>query len=186
MSVPPDPDPPVGDPRYPTEPVAAHRPVVHEREIVADHETVDSAWLARLDDRVSSLRAWMALVAIIALAGLGLSIYNLIENSGDRRAASQGRVAALSDRISRLEGKSSTSADTNTTTSLSARLGQKASKQDLQKLSDELTQLKADVSNSSTGSGSASTALTQLNTRVDRLTQQVADLQSSSGTSTAP
>ena len=175
-----------GPPEYPTEPIRPREPVLRERESVAAYEATDSAWFARIEDRLSSLRTAVALVAIIALGGLGLSIYDVIHNSGDRRGASQARVAALADRVDRLEGKSSTSADTNTTSSLSARLGQKASKQDLQKLSDEVSQLKSDVGKTSTGSGSANTALTQLNTRVDRLTQQVADLQSSSGTSTTP
>ena len=144
------------------------------------YEPVDAAWLARLEDRVRSLSSLLALVAVLAIAALGLSIYDLIHNGGDRRGASQQRVARLSDRVSRLEGKSSTAADSSTTTSLATRLDSKASAQDVQKLSDQVAQLRT-----AAGSGSAdAAALTQLNTRVDKLAQQVADL--SSQTTTAP
>ena len=169
---------------YPTEPVRPRQPIVREREVETGYDPVDPR-LTALDDRLRNLRGLLALVAVIALAALGLSIYDVVHNSGDRRGASQGRVAALTDRVSRLEGKTSNSADTTTTSSLAGRIGQKADKQDLQKLSDELTQLRSTVTKGTDGSSSNS-ALTQLNARVDRLAQQVATLQASGGTSTSP
>lgn len=166
---------------YPTEPVRPREPIVRERETVASYETGDSLWLA-IDDRLRSIRMMLALVAIIALAALGLSIYTLVDQNNDSDKASAARVAALSDRVGRLEGKTSTSESTgaDTTNSLAGRIAQKADKQDLQDLSDEIDKLK-----SSNSSGASQSSLTRLSTRVDQLAQQVADLESSSS-STSP
>jgi hypothetical protein len=167
---------------YPTEPVRPREPVMRERETIASYEAGDPMWLA-IDDRLRSIRTMLALVAIIALAALGLSIYTLIDQNNDGDGASEARVAALSDRVGRLEGKTSTSesAGADTTNSLAGRIAQKADKQDLQDLSDELDQLK-----SSNSGGASQSSLTRLSTRVDQLAEQVADLEASSSSSTSP
>lgn len=187
MSLPPDSDPSLRGrapaPGDPTEPLI---PRVREREATAaTYDAIDPAWLARIEDGLRSLRWSVALVAIIALAALGVSIYTLIDTNDDEQGASQGRVAALSDRVSRLEAESSDSADASTTDSLAGRLGQKADKEALQDLREEVSELKSDVDQAG-ADGADSTALTQLNSRVDRLAQDVADLKSASDTTGTP
>ena len=184
-----DSDYPQTEPLRPSVPVAPSAPPLAHPAAAAvaagaplAYEPIDAGWLTRLEDRVRSLSSLVAFVAVLAVAALGLSIYDLVHNGGDRRGASQQRVARLSDRVSRLEGKSSTAADASTTSSLASRLDQKASAQDLQKLSDQVAQLRTTAASSAGGADPA--ALTQLSTRVDKLAQQIADV--SSKTTTAP
>lgn len=57
-----------------------------------------------LDD-LRSLRRWLALVGVLALAGLGVSLYTLLSDreDGDGRGASRATVRALDARVDELE-----------------------------------------------------------------------------------
>ena len=152
----------------PTEPLRPRNPIVREHEVEAGYEpAADSIWLARIDDRLRSLTVWVALIGIVALAGLGLAIYDLTRING-----------ALDDRISRLESRSSSSNGAS-----SGQVAEKADKEDVQRLADQVSQVRSSVSRINGRTSSTSSSIDQLSTRIDRLTQQVADLQSSSSSS---
>lgn len=154
----------------PVEPVHPRAPVVRE-PVAAAYQPADPLWFERIDDRLRSLSSFVAVLTVISLAALGLSIYALLKDDGNSRGASRARVAALSDRVDRLESRS---ADSGTTSSLASRLD--STSQDVSRLSDEVGRLRSAVSKAGSGDSSATTALTQLNTRVDKLAQDVADL----------
>jgi hypothetical protein len=91
------------DPRDPTRRIPPARPVAHERQVV--HPATEGALLAELLDRLSSLRAGLAVVAVLATAALGVAVWTLL--AGDRDDARQGaspvRVERLEDRLDDLE-----------------------------------------------------------------------------------
>jgi predicted nucleic acid-binding Zn-ribbon protein len=73
------------------------QPPAHEREVVREAEA--SLWEEVLD-RVRSLRAAVALVAVLAVAALGLAAWALRD---ERRGADSERVQALEDRVDELD-----------------------------------------------------------------------------------
>ena len=83
MSQPPEDEPtrrvPPARPREAREPVA-REPVV--REPVARDPHVRT-WEEELADRISSVRNWLAVVGVIAVAALGISIYAALEANKD-------------------------------------------------------------------------------------------------------
>ena len=81
-------------------------PVVEERTVAP---AVDAtAVLLRLEDAVASLRTWLVVVGVIAVAGALIATYALLEDddrgTSNARAglASDARVSELEDRIDRL------------------------------------------------------------------------------------
>ena len=100
MSHPQDPDEPTRrlPPTGPAEPL-------REREVVTTTEP-DPAWVQEILDRLRSLRTGVALVAVLALAALGVGLWALLtqeEENDARRGASQERVSELEDRVDALE-----------------------------------------------------------------------------------
>ncbi len=87
----------------PTEHLRPHVPVA--REAVVTSEVVDPLWVEHLEDQVRSLKGFVSLATLLALAGVGLSLYLLLRADGDRPDASRERVARLDGRIDRLEGR---------------------------------------------------------------------------------
>jgi hypothetical protein len=142
---------------------------------------IDPTWLARIDDRIGSLKGAIAVVAVLSLAALGLSIYSLVQSDDKQGGASSERVSSLSDRVSRLEGKSANTADAGTTSSLASQLDDKADSADVKRLRDEVGQLRSSVAQAKGGDDSSAQAVSDLDTRLDKLEQQVADLSASSG-----
>lgn len=155
-------------------------PVVRE-PVAPAAAAVDPAWLARIDDRIGSLKGAVAVLAVLSLAALGLSIYSLVQSDDNSGGASSARVSSLSDRVSRLEGKSANTADAGTTSSLASQLDDKADSADVKRLRDEVAQLRSAVQQSSGGSDDSAQAISDLSTRLDKLEQQVADLSASGG-----
>lgn len=101
MSLPPESDEPTRrlPPTRPAEPLA-------EREVVTTEP--DPVWVHEVLGRLRSLRTWVALIGVIALAALGVGLWALLtqEEDGDaRRGASQERVRELEDRVDDLESE---------------------------------------------------------------------------------
>lgn len=157
----------------PTEPVRPRAPVVRE-PVAAAYQPADPLWLERIDERLRSLSSFVAVLAVVSLAALGLSIYSLLQDDGDGRGASRERVANLDDRVERLEGRTADAADSGTTSTLASRLDDTS--RDVSSLSEEVAKLRSAVSKAGSGDGSSTAAVTQLSSRVDRLAQDVADL----------
>ena len=169
-------------------PPAARQPAVPPRGPVVREPVapaaaaVDPAWFARIEDRIGSLKGIVAVLAVLSLAALGLSIYALVQSDDNNGSgASSGRVSSLSDRVSRLEGKSANTADAGTTSSLASQLDDKADSADVKRLRDEVGQLRSAVQQSNGGSNDSAQAISDLSTRLDKLEQQVADLSASGG-----
>ena len=143
-------------------------------------EVVDPAWAERLEDQVRSLKGLAALATVLALAGLGLSLYLLLLRDEGDRGASPERVARLDDRVDRLEGRVGRASDETEVTRLEDQLAAKADTQSVQDLSEEVQLLQASLDDVSSGDDSAVDAVVQLDERVDALAQQVEDLSSQS------
>ena len=56
-------------------------------------------------DELRALKRWLAVVGVIALAGLGISLYTLLseDEDGDGRGASRTSVRQLDDRVDQVE-----------------------------------------------------------------------------------
>ena len=176
---PPPPGPPPGSER-PTAPlrVPARGPL---SAVPAEPAVGWSEFRQSLD----SLRTALALVGVLAVAGLGLALWALLRPDHDRTVLVRGAVPAqtsgahanlgpLNNRVSRLEGElrglqSSAGARSGSTASLSGRVDA---------LQRSVSSLQAAAATSS--------ALGALSGRVDKLAGQVSALQSSrSGTGTS-
>ncbi len=159
----------------PTEHLRPHDPVA--REAVVTREAVDPLWVERLEDQVRSLKGLVALATLLALAGIGLSLYLLLrEDDGDRVGASRERVARLDNRVERLEARVGRASDETDVSRLGDQLAAKADTQSVQALSDDVQQLQASVDEVSSGDAPSADAVVQLDERVDALAQQVEDL----------
>ena len=90
-------------PEDPTGPIPPARPIATERTVVRT-EPEETLW-AEVLDRLGSLRAWVVIVAVIALAALGVALWALLDNDADRENASRVRVERLADRVDRLESQ---------------------------------------------------------------------------------
>lgn len=92
-------------PEEPTRGLPPARPIASERTVVrtAPEETL---W-AEVLDRLGSLRTGLVVVAVLALAALGVSLWALLDDAGDpdRENASRVRVERLADRVDRLESQ---------------------------------------------------------------------------------
>jgi hypothetical protein len=81
------------------------RPIATEHAVV---RTVpeETLW-AEVLDRLGSVRAGLVVVAVIALAALGVALWALLDDAGDpdRQDASRVRVERLADRVDRLESQ---------------------------------------------------------------------------------
>jgi hypothetical protein len=168
--------PPAAAPRAAVPPRA---PVVRE-PVAPATAGVDPMWLARIEDRIGSLTTAVVILAILSLAALGLAVYALVQSDDAGNGASSARVSRLSDRVSRLEGKSANTADAGTTSSLASQLGDKADSADVRRLRSEVGQLRSAIDQSNGGSESTAKSVSDLNSRLDQLEQQVADLKASS------
>lgn len=184
--------PPAGrrEPLPPTEvPPTVGAPVPREAGLAPLVE-VDQLWFTRIDDAVRSLRAAVAVAVVLALAAGGIAVWALIKaNSANDRSASVRRVAALNDRVAALEQR----VNGLNPAPVQAELAKRATTGDVNALRQQLQKTQADVARLSSTSTTTSGSITQVNQRVDRLAQQVAQLQSkqgsnstTTGTSTTP
>ena len=160
-----------GEPDPPTESLPATAPVA--REAVVANEVVDPLWAERLEGSVRSLKRLVALLAVLALAGVGLSVYALLRDDDDRRGASRERVARLDNRVDRLESRLGSTTNEADVARLRDRLETKADTRSLQQLSDDVQQLQTSLDKVSSGDDSSADAVTQLDGRVDELSEQL-------------
>jgi len=135
-----------------------------------------------LERDLARARTWLTVVAVIAVAALGLAIGALLQdnNNSSRNGSGQGLatqsdVAALNSRIDRLSREvnalgSSANAGKGSTASLSARMS--SLEKTVQALSGRAT------------SAASAQQLSQLSTRVDKLAADVAQLQQNAGQTT--
>jgi len=169
LRMPPDPDERPTEHLPPTRPVA--REAVAREHVVA--EAVDPLWAERLEGSVRSLKRLVALLAVLALAGVGLSVYALLRDDDDRRGASRERVARLDNRVDRLESRLGSTTNEADVARLRDRLETKADTRSLQQLSDDVQQLQTSLDKVSSGDDSSADAVTQLDGRVDELSEQL-------------
>lgn len=69
-------------------------------------EDGDAGWMARLEDRLSSLRTAVALVGVLAAIALGLALVELLsddDEAGGDRGASPARVDGIEDRLDKVD-----------------------------------------------------------------------------------
>jgi polyhydroxyalkanoate synthesis regulator phasin len=165
MSTTPPPDRPT-ERLQPAPPAPQYERAVDPRAPVATDATL---LFTRLEDAISSLRTWLVLVGVLAVAALGVGLYAVLSNDNGttRGAASADRVSRLNDRVDRLSRQVQQLRSTSGGTSaLSRRV-------------DELSRQVAALRGQGAG-GSSSTDTTQalqdLNKRVDDLSRQVQQL----------
>jgi hypothetical protein len=92
-------------PDEPTRPIPPAGPNATERTVVRT-EAEERLW-AEVLDRLGSLRTGLVVVAVLALAALGVALWALLDDVGDadREDASRVRVERLADRVDRLESR---------------------------------------------------------------------------------
>lgn len=163
----------------PTAPIARETVVAREPAVAA--EVVDPLWAERLEDQVRSLKGLVALLAVLALAGIGLGLYALLGEDDDRRGASPERVERLNGRVDRLESRLGATTNEAEVARLEDRLDAKADTQSLDELTSEVQQLQASVEEASAGGDTSAEAVAQLDDRVDQLSDQVQLLAGESG-----
>lgn len=168
MSTIPPPEPPTRrlDPTAP--------PPVYERvvEPAAPVAADASLLILRLEDAISSLRTALIFVGLLAVIATGIAIYALtreddtpVASSGN--AASETRVARLEDRVDRLSRQvQSTRASVRSATGLDQRVD------DLAKTVATLRTQSGDAA----AAPDATQAITDLDGRLDRLEQQIQNL----------
>jgi peptidoglycan hydrolase CwlO-like protein len=114
-------------------------------------------------DRLRSLSTSVALLAVLAVAALGVAIWALLssQDNGGTRGASVSRVAALENRVD----------------ALAADVNNAASKDDLQQLSKRQQELAGKVDALDKQATQTAAGLDTVTNDVDTLKQDVADLQ---------
>lgn len=143
---------------------------VRETEYVVDPERED------LRDRLRSLRTALTLTALLAAAALGVGLYALLVDDEDedvRRGASPARVSALDDRVDELEN----------------RIGDRATKNALDRLEQRQAQLEGQVEQAGEAGGDAEAlqqSVEQLGADVQALEQRVDDLAAQQDEGTTP
>ena len=180
MSLPPESDEPTRrlPPTAPAEPL-------REREVVAAEP--DPVWVQEILGRLRSLRTWVALVGVLALAALGVWLWALLtqEEEGDaRQGASQERVQQLEERVDELESETEDAASQNAVDEL------RDQQQDLEERMRAVENQAADggaVEDVQADVRQLSDAVEQIGQSIEQLDQRVSDLeQQQSQDSAAP
>ena len=169
--------PPADPPEEPRRPLRPTPPppagAAYEREVVAPVEDPYRTELLLLIDRLRSLRTWVAIVGVIAVAGLAVAVYALInmeEESDAGGGASRERVASLEERVDALEADvrdRATTADVNQIAN------------DVQALEGRVDQVARQARSAASSGGTdeqARSSIDQLNQNVETLTQSVTAL----------
>lgn len=137
-------------------------------------EPVDAAWAARLEDEVRSLKRLAALLGLLAVAAIGIGLWALLSDD-DSKGASRERVARIDDRVDRLERRLGTASEESDTARLENELQEKAGKEDLQGIQDDVGDLRVSLDKLA-AADSQDEGVAKLEDRVDELAQQVDDL----------
>lgn len=93
-----------GPPEDPTRRLEPAPPPSTPRELAyVEGDPVTSR--AALLDELRSLKRWLAVVSVLAVAGLGIALYTLLSDreDGDGRGASRSSVSQLRERVGELE-----------------------------------------------------------------------------------
>jgi len=170
MATPPPPD----RPTEPLRPIRPEPPPVVQERYVAPAGVDTTSMLLALEDAVGALRTWLAVVGLVAAAGLGIAIYALTktDDSGGSRAglASDTRVSRLDDRVDRLSRQLQT---------LRAAGGGDSTAE----LGDRLDDLESTVKTlSARPATDATQAIEELSGRIDDLRSDVDALEQGAGT----
>lgn len=164
----------------PTEPLRPRQPVVAEPAVAPAAAAVDPGWMARIEDQIRSLKSMMALIGVLALAALGIALYDLLtDDEGDGRGASRERVAQLDERVDRLEGKAGGASEEADVTRLQEGLEGKAEKSDVEDLGTQIEELRAAVEAGGSDDALAEDLAT-LSEQVEQLAAEVEELRNES------
>jgi polyhydroxyalkanoate synthesis regulator phasin len=165
MSTTPPPDRPT-ERLQPTPPPPQYERAVEPRAPMAADATL---LITRLEDAISSLRTWLVLVAVLAVAAVGLGLYAVLRNDNGttRGSASADRVARLNDRVDRLSRQ--------VRQLRSASSGTSALSRRVDALSRQIAALRSQGANGSSPTDPTQ-AIQDLNKRVDDLSRQVQQL----------
>jgi uncharacterized protein HemX len=162
MSTTPPPDRPT-ERLQPTPPPPQYERAVEPRAPLAADATV---LFTRLEDAISSLRTWLVLVAVLAVAALGLGLYAVLRNdNGTTRGTAS--VARLNDRVDRLSRQ--------VRQLRSASRGTSALSQRVDALSRQIAALRSQGANGSSPTDTRQ-AIQDLDKRVGDLSRQVQQL----------
>jgi polyhydroxyalkanoate synthesis regulator phasin len=162
MSTTPPPDRPT-ERLQPAPPAPQYERAVDPRAPVATDATL---LFTRLEDAISSLRTWLVLVGVLAVAALGLGLYAVLRNdNGTTRGTAS--VARLNDRVDRLSRQ--------VRQLRSASSGTSALSQRVDALSRQIAALRSQGANGSSPTDTTR-AIQDLNKRVDDLSRQVQQL----------
>jgi hypothetical protein len=159
-------------PEEPTRRIPRARPIATEREVVrtAPEETL---W-AEVLDRLGSVRTGLVVVAVLALAALGVALWALLGDVGDPgRGASRVRVERLADRVDRLESQAGEAASEGGVAAI--RRGQRALQRRVQALEATLEESRAagqDVEETAAAVEALQDSVEALEQRVEVLEQQ--------------
>lgn len=137
------------------------------RETVVEDD--DSGWLARLEDRLSSLRTALALVGVLAAVALGIALVELLsdeEEGGGDRGASPARVDGIEDRLDEVDERLENRATSGDLSDL------RSNQQELAERLDAVEQAAEDQPD-----GDPSAEIEELRQSVEGLEQQVSDLE---------
>jgi len=164
-------------------------PVIEERIVAPALDP--NAVLLRLEDAMASLRMWLVVVGLVAVAGLGVAIYALTngDGAGSRDGlASDARVDRISGELKALRANGSSGG--SDTTALGDRIDRlsrqvqtlraagSGSGGDTTALGGRVDTLERTVKTLSSGSssGDAASAVKQLSDRVDAISRDVDQL----------
>jgi hypothetical protein len=174
--------PPSDRPTEPLAPVSAPR--VHERVVEEPVAGVDPLVFAQLEDSLRSLRTAVVLLGLLSVAALAVGVYALIKSQeADRGSASSGRVARLDDRVDemsrdlrRIRQSTSGTADRSDVDQVQRSVSGKANAEDVRNLQRTVARVQTQLADSKRDNDT-STALTQIDQRLDDLSRQVRQLQ---------
>jgi outer membrane murein-binding lipoprotein Lpp len=163
-------------------------PVIEQRVVAPALDP--NAVLLRLEDAMTSLRMWLVVVGLIAVAGLGVAIYALTNGDGGGSRdglASDARVDRISSQLKALRANGSSGSDTTALGDRIDRLSRQVqtlraagsgSGGDTAALGGRVDTLERTVKTLSSGSssGNAASAVKQLSDRVDAISRDVDQL----------
>jgi len=137
---------------------------------VVQVEPEELLWRQEVRDRLRSLTTAVTLVAVVAVAGLGVALWVLFADPQDDRGASGARVDQLEDRVQQLESGIERTASRDALATM--REQQRSLDQRLQALDAKAGQPSEDLTAMRDSLVSTQQALEQLTERVEDLEQQ--------------
>jgi septal ring factor EnvC (AmiA/AmiB activator) len=153
----------------PTRSLPPARPPLRHREVV-QLEPEELLWRQEVRDRLRSLTTAVTLVALVAVAGLGVALWVLFADPQDDRGASVARVGSLEDRVGKLESGLERSASRDALATV--REQQRSLDQRLQALEAKVQQPSEDLNRMRDSLVETQQALDELAQRVEDLEQQ--------------